>query len=114
CCGLTWVSTGQLTTAKRVLRRTVERLAELLEEGGGGEPEDRGSGGAEVGSEAGPGGRGGRGRLPEGGGGGGQGEGGAGGGGGGWGGGRGGGGGRGRLPDGEVRLVGLEPSCLAV
>ena len=27
CCGLTWISTGQLDTAKRVLRRTVDRLA---------------------------------------------------------------------------------------
>ena len=27
CCGLTWVSTGQLATAKRVLRRTLERPA---------------------------------------------------------------------------------------
>jgi Fe-S oxidoreductase len=36
CCGLTWISTGQLATAKRVLRRTVDRLAALLgeEEGG--------------------------------------------------------------------------------
>src|SRR4029453_2862192 len=36
CCGLTWISTGQLTTARRVLRRTVDRLAALLGEGGGG------------------------------------------------------------------------------
>jgi FAD/FMN-containing dehydrogenase/Fe-S oxidoreductase len=78
CCGLTWISTGQLTTARRVLRRTVDRLAELLAEGGGGGPEDRRSGRAEV-AAAGPGGRGNRGRLPDG-----------------------------------VRLVGLEPSCLAV
>jgi Fe-S oxidoreductase len=35
CCGLTWISTGQLTTARRVLRRTVDRLAALLAEGGG-------------------------------------------------------------------------------
>ena len=28
CCGLTWISTGQLGTAKRVLRRTVTELAE--------------------------------------------------------------------------------------
>jgi FAD/FMN-containing dehydrogenase/Fe-S oxidoreductase len=58
CCGLTWISTGQLTTARRVLRRTVDRLAELLPEAEGG--------------------------------------------------------GRGRSADGGVRLVGLEPSCLAV
>ncbi|HEX2155438.1 MAG TPA: FAD-linked oxidase C-terminal domain-containing protein [Actinomycetes bacterium] len=36
CCALTWVSTGQLDTAKRVLRRTVDRLAALIEEGSGG------------------------------------------------------------------------------
>ncbi|HJW36971.1 MAG TPA: FAD-linked oxidase C-terminal domain-containing protein, partial [Actinomycetes bacterium] len=29
CCGLTWISTGQLDTAKRVLRRTVDRIATL-------------------------------------------------------------------------------------
>ena len=29
CCGLTWISTGQLDTARRVLRRTVDRLATL-------------------------------------------------------------------------------------
>jgi FAD/FMN-containing dehydrogenase/Fe-S oxidoreductase len=34
CCGLTWISTGQLGTAKRVLRRTVERLASHVREGG--------------------------------------------------------------------------------
>ena len=28
CCGLTWISTGQLRLAKRVLRRTVDALAE--------------------------------------------------------------------------------------
>jgi FAD/FMN-containing dehydrogenase/Fe-S oxidoreductase len=84
CCGLTWISTGQLTTGRRVLRRTVDRLAALLGEG---EPEARGHGRAEDGDargerrvEAGPSGRGARGLLPEGG----------------------------------VRLVGLEPSCLAV
>ncbi len=27
CCGLTWISTGQLTTAKRVLQRTIDALA---------------------------------------------------------------------------------------
>ncbi|HEV3498322.1 MAG TPA: FAD-binding oxidoreductase, partial [Actinomycetes bacterium] len=36
CCALTWISTGQLDTAKRVLRRTVDRLAALIEEGSGG------------------------------------------------------------------------------
>jgi FAD/FMN-containing dehydrogenase/Fe-S oxidoreductase len=30
CCGLTWISTGQLDTAKRVLRRTVDRIAALV------------------------------------------------------------------------------------
>jgi FAD/FMN-containing dehydrogenase/Fe-S oxidoreductase len=30
CCGLTWISTGQLDTARRVLRRTVDRLATLV------------------------------------------------------------------------------------
>jgi FAD/FMN-containing dehydrogenase/Fe-S oxidoreductase len=30
CCGLTWISTGQLDTAKRVLRRTVDHLAALV------------------------------------------------------------------------------------
>jgi Fe-S oxidoreductase len=35
CCGLTWISTGQLDTARRVLRRTVRRLAALA---GGGTP----------------------------------------------------------------------------
>ncbi|HZC72868.1 MAG TPA: FAD-binding and (Fe-S)-binding domain-containing protein [Jatrophihabitans sp.] len=34
CCGLTWISTGQLTTAKRVLRRTVRVLAEHVRSGG--------------------------------------------------------------------------------
>jgi FAD/FMN-containing dehydrogenase/Fe-S oxidoreductase len=45
CCGLTFLSTGQLDTAKRVLRRTVDRLAPLVEppdpgsdRGGGGTP----------------------------------------------------------------------------
>ncbi|MFE6622895.1 FAD-linked oxidase C-terminal domain-containing protein [Streptomyces sp. NPDC057740] len=33
CCGLTWVSTGQLTVAKKVLRRTLEVLRPYLEEG---------------------------------------------------------------------------------
>jgi Fe-S oxidoreductase len=33
CCGLTWVSTGQLDTAKRVLRRTLEVLRPYLEAG---------------------------------------------------------------------------------
>ncbi|GHE75767.1 dimethylmenaquinone methyltransferase [Amycolatopsis deserti] len=34
CCGLTWISTGQLATAKRVLRRTVRALAPHLRRGG--------------------------------------------------------------------------------
>ena len=34
CCGLTWISTGQLDTAKKVLRRTVAALAEHLRAGG--------------------------------------------------------------------------------
>jgi FAD/FMN-containing dehydrogenase/Fe-S oxidoreductase len=34
CCGLTWISTGQLTTAKRVLRRTVRSLSTHVREGG--------------------------------------------------------------------------------
>jgi Fe-S oxidoreductase len=34
CCGLTWISTGQLGTAKRVLRRTVDRLADHVRDGG--------------------------------------------------------------------------------
>jgi len=72
CCGLTWISTGQLTTARRVLRRTVHRLAALLEEAGAG---SGGGGGAD-----GAAGR------PEGNG----------------------------AVAGGVRLVGLEPSCLAV
>ena len=33
CCGLTWISTGQLDTAKRVLRRTVDRIATLAGSG---------------------------------------------------------------------------------
>jgi FAD/FMN-containing dehydrogenase/Fe-S oxidoreductase len=33
CCGLTWISTGQLATAKRVLRRTLTALAPLLSAG---------------------------------------------------------------------------------
>jgi Fe-S oxidoreductase len=33
CCGLTWVSTGQLATARRVLRRTVRALAPYLRRG---------------------------------------------------------------------------------
>ena len=44
CCALTWISTGQLTTAKRVLRRTVDRLAALVE----GDPGGSGEGGAAV------------------------------------------------------------------
>jgi len=34
CCGLTWISTGQLDVAKRVLRRTVGTLAEHVRAGG--------------------------------------------------------------------------------
>lgn len=34
CCGLTWISTGQLGVAKRVLSRTVRQLAPHLHEGG--------------------------------------------------------------------------------
>ena len=33
CCGLTWISTGQLVTAKRVLRRTLDVLRPRLREG---------------------------------------------------------------------------------
>jgi len=33
CCGLTWISTGQLATARRVLRRTVRTLAPYLRRG---------------------------------------------------------------------------------
>ncbi|MGN6744423.1 MAG: FAD-binding and (Fe-S)-binding domain-containing protein [Amnibacterium sp.] len=33
CCGLTWISTGQLATAKRVLRRTARLLAPYLDRG---------------------------------------------------------------------------------
>ncbi len=34
CCGLTWISTGQLDIAKRVLRRTVDALAPHVRKGG--------------------------------------------------------------------------------
>ena len=34
CCGLTWISTGQLGTARRVLRRTVAQLADHVRAGG--------------------------------------------------------------------------------
>jgi FAD/FMN-containing dehydrogenase/Fe-S oxidoreductase len=34
CCGLTWISTGQLSIAERVLTRTVRRLAGHLHDGG--------------------------------------------------------------------------------
>jgi Fe-S oxidoreductase len=34
CCGLTWISTGQLNIARRVLRRTVEYLAPHVRAGG--------------------------------------------------------------------------------
>ncbi|MFF0770226.1 FAD-binding and (Fe-S)-binding domain-containing protein [Nonomuraea wenchangensis] len=33
CCGLTWISTGQLGIARRVLRRTLDTLAPLLRSG---------------------------------------------------------------------------------
>jgi FAD/FMN-containing dehydrogenase/Fe-S oxidoreductase len=34
CCGITWISTGQLGTARRVLRRTLRRLAPHVRSGG--------------------------------------------------------------------------------
>jgi FAD/FMN-containing dehydrogenase/Fe-S oxidoreductase len=34
CCGLTWISTGQLNIARRVLRRTIGRLAPHVRNGG--------------------------------------------------------------------------------
>jgi FAD/FMN-containing dehydrogenase/Fe-S oxidoreductase len=34
CCGLTWISTGQLGIARRVLRRTLQRLAPHVRNGG--------------------------------------------------------------------------------
>src|SRR5439155_2982648 len=34
CCGLTWISTGQLSQAKRILARTVRELAPHLRRGG--------------------------------------------------------------------------------
>ncbi len=34
CCGLTWISTGQLATAKKMLRRTVDLLAPHVRDGG--------------------------------------------------------------------------------
>jgi FAD/FMN-containing dehydrogenase/Fe-S oxidoreductase len=34
CCGLTWISTGQLDVAKHVLRRTVDELADHVRSGG--------------------------------------------------------------------------------
>jgi Fe-S oxidoreductase len=33
CCGLTWISTGQLSTARRVLQRTVDTLVPHLQRG---------------------------------------------------------------------------------
>jgi FAD/FMN-containing dehydrogenase/Fe-S oxidoreductase len=33
CCGLTWISTGQLTRAKAVMRRTLDRLGPVLDAG---------------------------------------------------------------------------------
>ncbi|HVT66431.1 MAG TPA: FAD-binding and (Fe-S)-binding domain-containing protein, partial [Trebonia sp.] len=34
CCGLTWISTGQLATGKKILRKTVGALAEHVRNGG--------------------------------------------------------------------------------
>ena len=34
CCGLTWISTGQLDTAEKVLHRTVQHLAPHVRDGG--------------------------------------------------------------------------------
>jgi FAD/FMN-containing dehydrogenase/Fe-S oxidoreductase len=34
CCGLTWISTGQLRTGKRILGRTIARVAEHVRSGG--------------------------------------------------------------------------------
>src|SRR5207253_234072 len=34
CCGLTWISTGQLATARRILQRSVATLSDHLERGG--------------------------------------------------------------------------------
>ncbi|HET8581974.1 MAG TPA: FAD-binding and (Fe-S)-binding domain-containing protein [Jatrophihabitans sp.] len=34
CCGLTWISTGQLDTAKKMLRRTIDELAPHVQAGG--------------------------------------------------------------------------------
>jgi Fe-S oxidoreductase len=34
CCGLTWISTGQLTTAKRILTRTLDHLESHVTRGG--------------------------------------------------------------------------------
>jgi FAD/FMN-containing dehydrogenase/Fe-S oxidoreductase len=34
CCGLTWISTGQLNVARRVLKRTVRQLASHVRDGG--------------------------------------------------------------------------------
>jgi len=34
CCGLTWVSTGQLATAQKVMRRTIDLLAPHVRDGG--------------------------------------------------------------------------------
>ena len=34
CCGLTWISTGQLDRAKKIMRRTVDSLAEHVRGGG--------------------------------------------------------------------------------
>jgi Fe-S oxidoreductase len=34
CCGLTWISTGQLATGKKILRKTIDALAEHVRNGG--------------------------------------------------------------------------------
>ena len=34
CCGLTWISTGQLATGKKILKKTVDALAEHVRSGG--------------------------------------------------------------------------------
>jgi FAD/FMN-containing dehydrogenase/Fe-S oxidoreductase len=48
CCALTWISTGQLDTARRTLRHTVDRLAALLEGDPGGSAGSGGGGGGAV------------------------------------------------------------------
>jgi Fe-S oxidoreductase len=34
CCGLTWISTGQLATGKKIMKKTVDALAEHVRSGG--------------------------------------------------------------------------------